>query len=181
MKMPETARSSFTQTLTGHHLKSGNERCFGDKPQAIISSEGGLSSGKEDQTMNLEELAKRIFLSQSFSQYLGAELIAVGDGSANISLVIREHHTQQHGFVHGGVISYLADNALTFAGGLALGGDALTAEFKINFVRPAKGSTLLAQARTLSTGKRQAVCQCKVVCDKTLVAVAQGTIVAAHG
>ncbi|MBR7654708.1 PaaI family thioesterase [Brucella oryzae] len=128
---------------------------------------------------NLEELARGIFLSQPFSQYMGAELVNVGDGSADISLIIRELHTQQHGFVHGGVISYLADNALTFAGGLALGGDALTSEFKINFVRPAKGGTLLAKASTLSKGKRQAVCQCKVVCDEMLVAIAQGTIVPA--
>jgi len=128
---------------------------------------------------NLEELARGIFLSQPFSQYLGAELVNVGDGSADISLIIRELHTQQHGFVHGGVISYLADNALTFAGGLALGGDALTSEFKINFLRPAKGSTLRAKAWTLGKGKRQAVCQCKVVCDEILVAIAQGTIVPA--
>lgn len=128
---------------------------------------------------NLEELARGIFLSQPFSQYMGAELVNVGDGSADISLIIRELHTQQHGFVHGGVISYLADNALTFAGGLALGGDALTSEFKINFLRPAKGGTLLAEAWTLSKGKRQAVCQCKVVCDEMLVAIAQGTIVSA--
>src|SRR5690606_11143019 len=98
---------------------------------------------------NLEELARGIFRSQPFSQYMGAELVNVGDGSADISLIIRELHTQQHGFVHGGVISYLADNALTFAGGLALGGDALTSEFKINFLRPAKGSTLCAKASTL--------------------------------
>lgn len=129
--------------------------------------------------MNLEEFAREIFLSQPFSQYLGAELESVGDGSADISLNIRELHTQQHGFVHGGVISYLADNALTFAGGLALGGDALTSEYKINFLRPARGDKLLAHAWTLSRGKRQAVCQCKVVCNEMLVAVAQGTIVAA--
>ncbi|MEL4375165.1 PaaI family thioesterase [Brucella cytisi] len=128
---------------------------------------------------DLEQFAREVFLNQPFSQYLGAELVNVGDGSAVISLVIREIHTQQHGFVHGGVISYLADNALTFAGGLALGGDALTSEFKINFVRPAKGGTLLANASTLSKGKRQAVCQCKVVCDEMLVAIAQGTIVKA--
>ena len=128
---------------------------------------------------DLEQFAREVFLNQPFSQYLGAELVNVGDGSADISLVIREIHTQQHGFVHGGVISYLADNALTFAGGLALGGDALTSEFKINFVRPAKGGTLLANASTLSKGKRQAVCQCKVVCDEMLVAIAQGTVVKA--
>jgi uncharacterized protein (TIGR00369 family) len=131
--------------------------------------------------MTMEEFAKGVFGSQPFSRYIGAELVAVGPDSADISLKILDHHTQQHGFVHGGVISYLADNALTFAGGLALGGDALTSEYKINYVRPAKGERLVARARARSTGKRQAVCQCEIVCisegAEALIAVAQGTIV----
>lgn len=62
-----------------------------------------------------------------------AELAALSQDSAELTLAIQDHHKQQHGFVHGGVISYLADNAIAFAGGLALGGNALMAEFKINY------------------------------------------------
>lgn len=129
-----------------------------------------------------KEFAQQVFRSQPFSQFLGAELTDASADSAEISLTVLEHHTQQHGFVHGGVVSYLADNALTFAGGLALGGDALTSEFKINYVRPAKGKRLVARARAAHSGKRQAVCRCEIVCvtddEEKLVALAQGTIVA---
>ena len=130
----------------------------------------------------LSDFARQIFRSQPFTRFIGAELDSVGLGTAAISLRVAEHHTQQHGFVHGGVISYLADNALTFAGGLALGGDALTSEFKINYVKPAAGTQLVARAQTKAVGKRQAVCQCEIwaVADgnETLCAIAQGTIIA---
>ena len=132
----------------------------------------------------LETLARQIFDSQPFTRHLGASLESVGPDSAEIALAITDELTQQHGFAHGGVISYLADNAMAFAGGLALGGDALMAEFKINFVRPAVGDRLIARARTTALSKRQAVCQGKVFAvsgdgGETLCAVAQGTVVAA--
>ncbi|MFC4604305.1 PaaI family thioesterase [Rhodococcus kronopolitis] len=134
--------------------------------------------------LDMSEFANAIFYSQPFSNFLGAELDQVGKDSAQISVAIREELRQQHGFAHGGVISYLADNSLTFAGGLALGGDALTAEFKINYVRPARGKRLIARASTLSAGSRQAVCQSLIysVNDdgvESLCAAALGTIVAA--
>jgi uncharacterized protein (TIGR00369 family) len=89
---------------------------------------------------------------------------------------------QQHGFVHGGVLSYLADNALTYAGGTALNGPAVTSEMKINYVRPAIGERLVARAIAMHTGKTQSVCRCDVFVIKDgqekLCAIAQGTIAA---
>ncbi|WP_198670146.1 PaaI family thioesterase [Dyella sp. C9] len=133
---------------------------------------------------DLEAFARRIFQSQPFSRHLGAELSGCGADHAEITLRIADHHKQQHGFVHGGVISYLADNAITFAGGLALGGDALTSEFKINYLRPGVGSHLIARAHARGKGKRQAVCLCEVIAvaddgTETLCALAQGTVVSA--
>lgn len=132
---------------------------------------------------DLQAFARRVFAAQPFSQFLGAELAACGPGTAELNLPVEEHLTQQHGFVHGGVISYLADNALTFAGGLALGGNALTSEFKINYLRPARGTQLIARAEARSRGRRQVVCQCEVFAieegKETLCALAQGTVVAA--
>ena len=43
-----------------------------------------------------------------------------------MSIAIDGYLEQQNGFVHGGVISYIADNSIKFTGGLSLGGDALT-------------------------------------------------------
>lgn len=132
---------------------------------------------------DLQAFAQKVFESQPFSQFIGAELVAASTESAELALTIQDHHKQQHGFVHGGVISYLADNAITFAGGLALGGNALTVEFKINYLRPAIGTRLVAEARSRSAGKRMAICQCEVYAldgdTRKLCALAQGTIVPA--
>ena len=95
---------------------------------------------------------------------------------------IGESVKQQHGFVHGGVLSYAADNALTYAGGSALGLRVVTAEFKINYLRPAIGERLIARAEAVHTGKTQSVCRCDVFVlqdgVEKLCAVAQGTIAA---
>lgn len=131
---------------------------------------------------DLKEFAHSVFDRQPFSRFIGARLSGVGPANAEMTLQIGDHHKQQYGFVHGGVISYLADNAITFAGGLALGGDSLTSEYKINYVKPAAGSHLVARAQAKSVGKRQAVCQCEVYAiddgAEKLCAIAQGTVVA---
>ncbi len=131
----------------------------------------------------LQKFAAEIFASQPFSQFIGAKLTNSGPGNAEISITIVDHLRQQHGYVHGGVISYLADNSITFAGGLALGGNALTSEFKINYLKPAMGSHLVARASTKGAGRRQAVCQCEIFSvedgKEKLCAIAQGTVVSA--
>ncbi|WDD92457.1 PaaI family thioesterase [Burkholderia sp. FERM BP-3421] len=130
---------------------------------------------------DIQVLARQIFASQPFSQHIGAQLTDATSDSAELTVTIEDHLKQQHGFVHGGVLSYLADNAITFAGGIALNGDALTAEFKINYLRPAVGTHLIARAKARSIGKRQAVCQCEVYAvkdgEEKLCALAQGTVV----
>ena len=127
------------------------------------------------------EMGKQILASQPFSLLLGAQLTAFSPGVAELALPITSQLKQQHGFVHGGVISYLADNALTFAGGTALGPEILTAEYKINYLKPAVGTDLIARATVLNASKYQAVCHCEIFTvaegREQLCAVAQGTIV----
>jgi uncharacterized protein (TIGR00369 family) len=124
--------------------------------------------------------AQQVLASQPFSALLGAELAVYSEDRVEIRLAIVDRLKQQHGFVHGGVLSYLADNALTFAGGLRLTGQIVTAEYKINYLRPALGTELIARGQVLSAGSSQAVTRCEiyVVLDGTerLCAAAQGTI-----
>jgi uncharacterized protein (TIGR00369 family) len=125
------------------------------------------------------EWGRGFLAKQPFSQLLGAELTRFERGTAELTLALRDELRQQHGFAHGGVIGYLADNAMTFAGGSVFG-DALTLETKLNFVRPARGDRMLARAQVVHAGKRQAVVRCDVFCfengEQKLCAVAQGTI-----
>jgi len=106
-------------------------------PGASHAKDAARTSAIKEKVMkDIQVFAQQGFASQAFSRFIGAELTTVTNDSAELSLTLQDHHRQQHGFVHGGVISYLADNAITFAGGLALGNNALTAEFKINYLRP---------------------------------------------
>ncbi|WP_236239428.1 PaaI family thioesterase [Streptomyces sp. CC228A] len=130
------------------------------------------------------ELARKVLDGQPFSRLLGARVTAFREGAATLELDIREELHQQNGFVHGGVLSYAADNAITFAAGTALGPAVLTSGFSIQYVRPATGRTLAARATVVHAGRRQAVVRCDLVTRdeggaETLCAVAQGTVLAA--
>ena len=126
------------------------------------------------------EMARRVLAAQSFSVLLDARVTVFGAGAAEVRIPITSNLKQQNGFVHGGVVSYAADNVLTFAGGSILGRAVVTSEYKINYVRPAGGDELVARASVVHAGKNQAVCRCEVYSvsagQETLCAVAQGTI-----
>ena len=126
------------------------------------------------------ESAKEALRSQPFSVLLNAEITLFEARSVELRVPVTDQVKQQHGFVHGGVVSYAADNALTFAGGAALGPAVVTSEFKINYLRPARGEQLVARASVIHAGRSQAVCQCQVFAvaggQEVICAVAQGTI-----
>jgi uncharacterized protein (TIGR00369 family) len=129
---------------------------------------------------DLMRFGREVLALQPFSVLLQARLDRLEPGSAELSVPMQPQLLQQHDFVHGGVLSYLADNALTFAGGSVLG-NVVTSEFKINYLRPAtSGERLVAVATVLSSGKTQAVCRCDVFreagVERVLCAAAQGTI-----
>jgi len=117
---------------------------------------------------------------QPFSELLRAELTAFHTGHAELRVPVRAVLSQQHGFVHGGVIAYAADNAVTFAGGSVLGPAVVTGGLSIQYVRPARGTTLHAVADVVTVTGSQAVVRCEVLTDgddgETLCAVAQGTV-----
>jgi uncharacterized protein (TIGR00369 family) len=130
--------------------------------------------------MDMLDNGRAILATQPFSTLLGAELTRFDTEGTELRVPIRDAIRQQHGFVHGGVISYAADNALTYAGGAVLGTAVVTSEYKINYVRPAVGQELVARAVAVYAGKTQAVCRCDIYMinegKEILCAIAQGTI-----
>ena len=123
---------------------------------------------------------RAVLAAQPFSVLLGAELTALSSEEAVLELPISDRLKQQFGFAHGGVVSYLADNALTYAGGAALGHAVVTLEMKINYLRPAIGERLIARAFVVSASRNYGVTRCDVYARRdgsdTLCAAAQGTI-----
>ena len=140
----------------------------------------GLGIDQEVSPEAVLAYGRSVLAAQPFSVLIGAELHALAPGHAELQLPLGAQLKQQHGFAHGGIVSYMADNALTFAGGSALRVPVVTSEFKINYVRPALGDRLIARATTAHCGSSQAVCTCEVfvVNDgaEKLCALAQGTI-----
>ena len=126
-------------------------------------------------------VAQQVLTAQPFSTLLGARLTTFGEGEATLELDIREDLLQQNGFVHGGVLSYAADNTLTFAAGTVVGAGVLTTGFTIDYLRPASGAVLRARAQVVRVGRSRVVCRCDLLVlddegTETLCAVAQGTI-----
>jgi uncharacterized protein (TIGR00369 family) len=126
-------------------------------------------------------VAQQVLAAQRFSALLGARLVAFGDGEATLELDIRDELRQHNGVLHGGVLSYAADNTLTFAAGTVASGALMTAGFTIDYLRPADGATLRAHAQVVRAGRTRVVCRCELhTVDaegvQTLCAVAQGTV-----
>ncbi|OUS95367.1 PaaI family thioesterase [Rhodococcus sp. NCIMB 12038] len=126
------------------------------------------------------DTAQAVLEAQPFSVLVGARMTQFGEGGTTLEIPVRDELRQQNGFVHGGVLSYAADNALTFAAGTVLGANIMTAGFTITYLRPAQGVLLRADARTDASTRRQALCRCDIYAvqedgSEVLCAAAQGT------
>lgn len=97
-------------------------------------------------TMIDVRLAQQALAAQPFNDLVGARLTAFEENRAVLELDILDHHRQQFGLVHGGVLAYCADNALTFAAGTVLGPDILTTEVTLRYLHPARDGRLRTTA-----------------------------------
>jgi len=115
-------------------------------------------------------------------QTLGAKLVSAEIGCVTIELPFSENLCQQQGFLHAGVVATLADNVCGYAALTEApdGTDVVTAEFKINFLRPAIGEKLVASGQVINAGKRLSVCRGEVRAytgeTHKVVAVVQATV-----
>jgi uncharacterized protein (TIGR00369 family) len=101
---------------------------------------------------------------QGFMNLVGAELSDLARGACTIAVERRPELLQQHGFFHGGVTAFLADNATTIAAATSRGQPALTAEYKLNLLSPAVGDKLICRARVIKPGRQVSVVAADVFC-----------------
>jgi uncharacterized protein (TIGR00369 family) len=111
----------------------------------------------------------RVFSKAPFIADLGIELVHAAPGVCETRLNLRKRHLQQDGFVHAGITTTLADHtAGTAAASLIAPGELiLTAEFKINFLRPATGASIGCRATVIKPGTRLSVVEAEVTCDSS--------------
>jgi uncharacterized protein (TIGR00369 family) len=107
-----------------------------------------------------ESRVRASFARQSMMTVLGASLERVAPGEVDIRLPFRADLTQQHGFLHAGVTTTIADSACGYAA-LSLmppGAAVLTVEFKVNLMAPAAGRVFVARGRVLKAGRTLTTC-----------------------
>jgi uncharacterized protein (TIGR00369 family) len=109
---------------------------------------------------DLRERIKRSFDRQGLMTTLGARLVAVTEGEVQIALPFSTHLSQQMGFLHAGAITSIVDSACGYAAltKAPAGMEVVTAEFKINLMRPGIGQHFLAIGRVQNAGKLLTVC-----------------------
>jgi uncharacterized protein (TIGR00369 family) len=113
---------------------------------------------------------------------IGGELTRVEPGVIEITLPYRTDLTQQHGYIHAGVITTIADSACGYAAYTLMpqGSDVLAVEFKVNLMRPAKGETFVARAEVIKSGRTLTVVRADVHAltgeQRELIAIMQGTM-----
>lgn len=116
---------------------------------------------------------------------LGASLAHVADGEVHIALPFSAHLSQQHGYVHAGAVTSIVDSACGYAAltRAPQGYEVVTAEFKINLMRPAIGQRFVAVGQVANAGKLLAVTTGEVrayaegSADYKVVALMQATMV----
>ena len=100
------------------------------------------------------------FARQRVMTTFGGALTAVEPGRVVIEAPFRQDLTQQHGFLHAGVVTTLLDSACGYAA-LSLmpkGAEVLTTEYKANFVAPARGARFVACGQVVRSGRTLTVC-----------------------
>ncbi|MDH3402734.1 MAG: PaaI family thioesterase [Acidobacteriota bacterium] len=114
-----------------------------------------------------EEL-ERIFNAAPFVASLGIALVSVGSGECETELVIEPRHLQQDGYIHAGVQATMADHTAGGAAATLAGPDevVLTAEFKINLLRAARGEKLRCRSRVLKAGSQLTVVESEVFSER---------------
>lgn len=135
----------------------------------ISSTELGLS----------REAIQTIIDASPYNHIVPVSLTRYERGAVTIELPVEPRLTQHHGFVHGSIIGFLVDSACAWAVA-SIVGDVVTSEYKLNFLAPAIGDTLVTHGSVIRIGARQGVSRADVYARRDgtekIVATALATI-----
>jgi uncharacterized protein (TIGR00369 family) len=120
-----------------------------------------MSTNFQPQDPNYEQRVRESFTRQAAMDTLGATLAEVAPGRVVITLPWAAHLTQQHGFLHAGMVSTALDSACGYAGFSLMPADAavLTIEFKINLLAPAQGESFRMVGTVIKPGRTVTVAE----------------------
>lgn len=137
---------------------------------------------------NYEERVRTSFARQKVMTTMGAALTLVRPGTVEIEMPFSDALTQQHGFLHAGIISAALDSACGYAAYSVVPEDVgvLTIEFKVNLLAPGKGERFLFRGTVTKPGRTIVVADGQAYAFATdgeakLIATMTGTIMAVAG
>jgi uncharacterized protein (TIGR00369 family) len=109
------------------------------------------------------------FNRQPAMHLIGATLTTVKPGLCEVEMPRKPEVTQQHGFVHGGIVGMIADSAAGYAAYSLFPADAtvLTVEYKMNLMAPADGDRMLARAQVTRHGRTLTIVGFDVFAEKS--------------
>ena len=136
---------------------------------------------------NYEERVRQSFLRQAAMKLIGARLTRVEPGAVDITLPYRPDLSQQHGYLHAGMLSTIVDTAGGYAGYTLFPADSsvLTVEYKLNLLAPGEGEEFVAEGRVVKPGRTLCIVQGEVYAQsggrRSLCALMQQTLIVLHG
>lgn len=140
-----------------------------------------------DESARVDQRIRTSFAKQGLMGALGAVVTSVAPGQVVIELVPKPEISQQHGFVHAGAVSAIADSAAGYAALSTMPMDrgVLTTEFKINLLAPATGERIIERGKVVKAGRTLTLAQTEVFAAKDgnerLIALLTATLMAIEG
>jgi uncharacterized protein (TIGR00369 family) len=141
-------------------------------------------SGFNPPDPNFETRIRSSFAKQQAMKTIGAKMIKVSAGEVHLELPFSLAWTQQHQYVHAGIITAIADTACGYAAYTLMPADSevLSVEYKINFLAPAKGEKFIGIGKVIKPGRTLTVCQGEIFAydrgEEKLIATMQATMMA---
>jgi uncharacterized protein (TIGR00369 family) len=129
-------------------------------------------------------IATDTFNQQRAMKTLGISIARLEPGEVDLAMDYSPDLTQQHGFIHAGIITAGLDNACGIAAFTLMPAETgiLTVEFKTNLLAPARGQRFAFRATVIKPGRTLTVCEARAyaVHDgvETLIATMSGTLMA---
>jgi len=104
------------------------------------------------------------FARQTFMHTIGAHIASLSPGRCEVELPFRHDLCQQHGYLHGGVITAIAANAAGYAAFslMPANSSVLGVEYKINLLGIGEGERFFACGSVLKPGRTLSVVRAEV-------------------
>ncbi|MET0677253.1 MAG: PaaI family thioesterase [Bradyrhizobium sp.] len=140
--------------------------------------------GFEPKNPDYRAISIETFEQQRAMKTLGISIVRLEPGAVELAMDYRAELTQQHGFIHAGIITAGLDNACGIAAFTLMpaGTGILTVEFKTNLLAPARGERFVFRAEVVKPGRTLTVCEARAHAlhngAETLIATMSGTLMA---